>query len=196
VRVETLTTVAPQPMEEIVRVARLHRCESTLLGLSQIGGDNEGTELEGLLSKLDSDVVVLRARPGWQLSETERVLVPVAGRGGHDYLLARLLGSLSRHQKRLVTFVRVVPTDTTPAALRRIDRDLRRMARDYVGSQCEREVIKSDDPVTAIAQRSEQSGLVILGIQRIGPRQKLFGEFTRRIATLSDCPIIVISRRG
>ena len=36
VPVETLTTVSPDPMPEIARVAKLHRCESVLLGLSQI----------------------------------------------------------------------------------------------------------------------------------------------------------------
>ena len=196
VRAETLTTVSPQPMEEIARVARLHRCESVLLGLSKISEDSAGRDLEGLLSRLDSDVVVLRATAGWQLSETERILVPVAGRGGHDYLLARLLGSLSRQQKRQMTFLRVVPTDMSTAELKRVRRELDRMARDNVGGRCEREVIQSDDPVAAVTELAEDSGLLILGVQRIGPRRKLFGSFTRQIARQSNCPIIVISRRG
>lgn len=196
VRVEALTTVSPQPMEEIARVARLHRCESVLLGLSEIAEDGEGTELESLLSKLDTDVVVLRAAKDWQLADTQRILVPVAGRGGHDYLLARLLGSLSRKQKRQVTFLRVVPTETSPADLKRVKRDLDRLARDNAGTRCEREVIQSDDPEQAIAQRADESSLVILGVQRIGPRRKLFGGFTRQIAAQTTCPIIVISRRG
>lgn len=196
VRVETLTSVSPQPMEEIVRVARLHRCESVLLGLSEFAEDGKGTELEDLLSRLDTDVVVLRASKDWKLAATQSILVPVAGRGGHDYLIARLLGSLSRIQKRQITFVRVVPTDTPAAELKRVKRDLDRMARDNAGGRCEREVIQSDDPAGAISQRAEESGLVILGIQRIDPRHKLFGEFTRQIAMQSDCPMIVISRRG
>jgi len=135
VRAETLTTVAKQPMEEIARVAQLHRCESVLLGLSEFEEDSHGTPLEGLLSRLSSDVVVLRAPKNWQLSDTQKILVPVAGRGGHDYLLARLLGSLSRKQKRHVTFLRVVPTSTPPSELKRIKRDLDRMARDNVGGR-------------------------------------------------------------
>ena len=196
VRAETLTTVARQPMEEIARVAQLHRCESVLLGLSEIGVDSRDTPLEGLLSQLSSDVVVLRAPRNWQLSDTQKILVPVAGRGGHDYLLARLLGSLSRMQKRQVTFLRVVPTNTPPSELKRIRRDLNRMARDNVGGPCEREVVQSDDAVQEITQRADESGLIILGIQRIGPRQKLFGSFTRSIARQTACPIIVLSRRG
>jgi nucleotide-binding universal stress UspA family protein len=37
---------------------------------------------------------------------------------------------------------------------------------------------------------------VILGVQRIGPKQKLFGGFTRQIARQTQCPIVVLSRRG
>jgi amino acid transporter/nucleotide-binding universal stress UspA family protein len=197
VRVETLTTVSPRPMEEIVRVARLHRCESALLGLSEIEADGAGTELEGLLSALDADVVLLRAPGGWQLSKAERILVPVGGRGGHDYLLARLLGSLSRSQQpREVAFVRAVPTQTSARQRAKISQELDQMARDYLGEACQRELLCSDDPAGDIARLADRCGLMILGVQRIGPRQKLFGKFTRRIAQEASCPILVISRRG
>lgn len=198
VRVETLTTVSPQPMEEIARVARLHRCESVLLGLSEIGDDSDSkdTPLESLLGKLTTDVVVLRTRVGWRLADSETILVPVGGRGGHDYLLARLLGSLSRKQRQHVKFLRVVPTDTSPNDLKKIRRDLARIARENVGGRCEQEVIQSDDAVGAIVEAASSCGLLVLGVQRIGPRQKLFGSFTRRIARLTDCQLMIISRRG
>ncbi len=60
VPVETLTSVSANPMVEIARAARLHRCESVLVGFSQITGTNESTPVERLLSQIDSDVVVLR----------------------------------------------------------------------------------------------------------------------------------------
>ena len=82
------------------------------------------------------------------------------------------------------------------AELKRVRRELDRMARDNVGGRCEREVIQSDDPVAAVTELAEDSGMLILGVQRIGPRRKLFGSFTRQIARQSNCPIIVISRRG
>ena len=195
VPVETLTTVSTEPMEEIARVARLHRCESVLLGLSEIKEDGLDTPLEGLLSQLDSDVVVLRAKENWQLSETRKILVPVGGRGGHDYLLARLLGSLTRLQQCQVTFVRVVSPDIQAADLRRVQRELDRTAYDNVFGDSEQIILQSDSPAAAITQAAQEQ-LVILGAQRIGPHRKLFGEFTRQIARQSDCPLIVISRRG
>jgi nucleotide-binding universal stress UspA family protein len=193
---EALTTVAAQPMEEIARVAELHRCESVLLGLTQLGNDQDASSLERLLGRLETDVVVLRAPKDWQLSDADSVLVPVAGRGGHDRLLTRLLGSLSRAQKREVTFVRVVPESTSAKELNRVQRDLTRTARDNLRGTCEKEVIQSDDPIAAIAERAQQCGLLVLGIQRLGPREKLFGSFTRELASRTSCPIIVLSRRG
>lgn len=196
VRCETLTTVSSKPMEEIARVAKLHRCESVLLGLSEITEDSQDTPLEGLLGQLETDVVVLRAPKNWQLAKTERILVPVGGRGGHDYLLTRLLSSLSRKQKRQVKFLRVVPPSTSAMERKRIEREVARTAKENSGAECEREVIVSDDAIATIAEQAGDSGLIILGVQRLGPKQKLFGTFTRKIAQQTKSPIIVISRRG
>ena len=196
IRPETLTTVAPEPMSEIARVARLHRCESMLLGLSKITDDDHGSPLESLLSEIDVDVVILRAPPNWRLSDVERILVPVAGRGGHDHLLARLLGSLTRKIDCPVSFLRVVRKEIAPKRLRRAERDLARLAHDNMREGSETEVLRSDDAVAAIAERANECGLIILGVQRIGRNKKLFGDFTRKIATMTACPIIVMSRRG
>ena len=196
IRAEALTTVAPQPMQEIARVARLHRCQSVLLGLSKISADKRGAPLESLLGAIDADVVVLRARKDWQLAQAKKILVPVAGRGGHEHLLARLLGSLSRTATREVIFLRVVPTSAKSDEVRRVKRDLARLAHDNLREQAETEVILSDDAISAIAERADQCDLLILGIKRIGRRKKLFGEFIRNVAGRTSCPIIVMSRRG
>jgi len=195
VPVETLTTVSAEPMAEIARVAKLHRCESVLLGLSEISDDSHDTPLEGLLGQLETEVVVLRAAEHWQLSETRRILVPVAGHGGHDYLLARLLASFSRQQQCHVTFLRVVPENIDASDFRRASRDLDRMAHDNLIGNSEQVLVKSDDPADVIT-KAAAGQLLILGVQRIGPRRKLFGQFTRKVARQTKSPLIVISRRG
>jgi APA family basic amino acid/polyamine antiporter len=195
VRTETLTTVSPKPMEEIARVAGLHRCESVLVGLSQIDDDSEHSPVERLLSRIDTDVVILRAAQNWQLADSQKILVPVAGRGGHDHLLARLLASLSRKQRREVTFIRVVDTQTAPEEIKRIEREVDRLAYDNGAGNSHRKVILADDPVTAIIEQAADTDLIILGIQRISPKQKLFGSFTVELANRSVSPIIVMSRR-
>lgn len=196
IRFESLTTVASHPMEEIARVAELHRCESVLLGLSEISSAQDGMPLEQLLGQLDTDVVILRAPQNWQLSDAKNVLVPVAGRGGHDHLLARLLGSLSRAQKREVTFLRCIAQSAPERLRQRTERELVTLAKDNLPGPCERKVVRSDDPIAAVAEAAEQCGLLILGIQRLGRREKLFGRFTRELAKRTTCPLIVISRRG
>jgi hypothetical protein len=194
--VEMLTTVAAQPMDEIVRVAQLHRCESVLLGLSAISEDNHGTHLEYVLGQLDAHVVVLRSRQDWRLGDARKILVPIAGRGGHEHLRAQLLGSLLRDAEREVTFLRVLPEDARPEEVRRAEWDLTRLAEDEGRKSHRVEVVQGDDALGIVAERADQSDLLILGIQRVERRKKLFGWFTRQIAQRTSCPIIVMSRRG
>lgn len=196
IRVEALTTVAPQAMEEIARVARLHRCDSVLLGLSELSQDSRGTHLEALVGALDANVVVLRSRENWNLARAKKILVPIRGRGGHQHLLAQLLGSILRGAEREVTFLRVLPSGVGQDDLRRATRELSRLAHDYVRQRSEVQVLQSDDPLATVAERASESDLLILGVQREGKHMKLFGRFTRQIAARTACPIIVLSRRG
>ncbi|TWT54020.1 Serine/threonine exchanger SteT [Rubripirellula amarantea] len=196
IRAETLTTVSHEPMEEIARVARLHRCESVLLGLSEITEDATDSPIEGLLGRLEADVVVLRAPPHWHLVQEQRILIPVAGRGINNHLLVRLLGSLQRRQKCEVTFFRVIPEDASDAEAKRAKRELLNLASLNFSGACQCEVVRNDDPITAVVEASRFAGLIVLGVQRIGPKKKLFGRFTRSVARQTDCPLVVISRRG
>jgi amino acid transporter/nucleotide-binding universal stress UspA family protein len=196
IHAEALTTVAAEPMNEIARVARLHRCQSLLLGLSEISEKSAGAPLERLLGEIDADIAVLRASKDWRLSDAKRILVPVAGRGGHEHLLARLLGSLLRTGDREVTFLQVLPVSVPPEEARRVKKILQSLAHDEVGERGAVEVIQSDDAISAVAERAADCDLMILGIQRLGRRNKLFGGFTRQLAARTSCPLIAISRRG
>ena len=192
IRAESLMTVAAEPMVEIARVVKLHRCESVLLGLSKITDQSDGASLEWLLSTISADVVVFRAGLKTKLADVKKILVPVAGRGGHEYLLARLLGSLARSAKREVKFVRVVREGTSRDDIRKARKEISRVAQDNVSGRCEWDVIESNDVVDVIAQLANQSDLLILGAQRAAAR-RIFGTFTREIAARTDCGVIVMS---
>ena len=196
IRVEMLTSLAPHPVEEIARVARLHRCESVLLGLTDTAVETKSGHLESLLGTLDADVVVLRSPQGWQLAKAEKILIPIAGHGSHEYLLALLLGSLLRSRKRQVTFLRVLPTSAGQTAVRSARRKLVRLAADAAPEHYQIEVLQNDDPLAIVTARAAASDLTILGVQRHDRSKKLLGEFTSRIAQRTSCPLIVISRRG
>ena len=57
-------------------------------------------------------------------------------------------------------------------------------------------VVMSDDMVAEVAERSAGSDLVILGLQRIGRRRKVFGEQMLEIAQAVKCPLLMINQRS
>jgi amino acid transporter/nucleotide-binding universal stress UspA family protein len=193
IRAESLMTVASEPMEEIARVVKLHRCESVLIGLSKISEETDGASLEWLLSTIGADIVVFRSGGGSQLEDAKRILVPVVGRGGHEHLLARLLGSLTRASRREVTFLRVVPEETSDDEIRKSEKELARVAQDNVRAKSQWIVVRSNDVVGTIAERANESDVLILGAQRVARSQRLFGTFTRQIAARTECALIVMS---
>lgn len=193
---EALTTVASQPWPEIARVARAHRCESLLLGLSRLTEEATGSPVDQIISTVDSDIVVLRAEAAWRLSGARRILVPLAGRAVHERLLARLLASIARGGQRSVDFLRVLPEGSSQAERGRAERALRDMAYELWPSTPGIEVATGSEPVKAVAERAVASDLVILGVQRMSRRQKLFGHFTLKLAREISTPMLVISSRG
>jgi nucleotide-binding universal stress UspA family protein len=148
------------------------------------------------MSHVYCDMVVLRAPKGWQLADARRITVPIAGRGGHNRLLARLLASLSRSNHRDIAFLRVLPERATAQELRQAERELRSTARDLCVSSTETTVVASDAAVDTVAKHGDESDLVILGMQRVSRRQKVFGQFAIQVARKTSCPILLISRRG
>ncbi len=193
---EALTTVARHPWQEISRVARLHACESLLLGLSDFTEDKTAAELEQLMNDVQSDVVVLRPpQSGWRISEANRILVPVGGHGGHDSLRARLLSSLWRASEREITFMQIVPASTSAQALKRIHQELLLFAQEEVPGTPNIEIILQSGPVAEeVAGLAQNYDLVVLGLPRLSHRRRVFGDVTLAIARDTACALIMISR--
>lgn len=196
IQVAMLITVAPRPMEEIARVAQLHCCESVLLGLSHISEKGDFEQYEFILNAVDASVVVLRSPKKWQVAEAERILIPFAGRGDHDYLLALLLGSLLRSGKRQVTFLRVLPTNGSPGTVRRARRALVNLGADLPCESYHVEALRADDAVAEVVAHATAFDLTILGVRRSDHQKKMIGDFPRQIAQSVSYPLIVISIRG
>lgn len=193
---EHLTTISPNPWVEIVRVARIHRCQCLLVGFSRLTEPGVGSQLESLMSGIATDVVVLRAPEGWLLRDARRVLVPIAGRGSHDVLRARLLGSISRLGAREITLLRVVSESASDLACAQAQLALSHIARDEVPHASKFVVARSNNVAEAIAEHATASDLVVLGLQRRGRQRKSFGDVAVRVAERSSCAIVMISRRG
>ena len=188
---EALMTIAPQPWPEIVRVSRLHRCESLLLGLSDVNS----AYLEELISSVACDVVVLHAPSGWHAAGVHRVLVPTRGLGAHDKFRARLLGSLCRTGEREVTFLQVLPERESALQCERAQRRLAQFADEEVPNRASALVVRHDKPIEEIARRAEHFDLVVLGLERIGKNRRRFGQLAPVLAQRIDCATVMISRR-
>jgi basic amino acid/polyamine antiporter, APA family len=195
---EALTTIAQDPFSEISRVARDYRCESVVLGFSKIVEQIRGGNLERLLSRLDSDIVILRAQPGWTMHSVKRILVPVAGKGSQDELRSRLLSSFYRSSPLSleIIFLRILPEHISDEKVEHERRELENLSRDEVPTTPSIRIERSSRIVPTIAGLAEEADLLVLGLQRLGRHRKLFGQVTFEILQKTNCPTIMISHRG
>ncbi|MEM7456699.1 MAG: amino acid permease, partial [Planctomycetota bacterium] len=193
---ETLITVADEPWPEIARVAEDHNCCSMVLGFNVLEGSGVAQQLDDLVSEVTCDIVLLRAPERLHGKRLQKILVPVAGRGAHDELLARLLGSLDRTADRDVTFLRVLPEGASEEKRRNVQNELSITARDNHLPDARIEVVCSSDPVGAVANLAGEHDVTVLGVQRGGKNKKIFSNFSLKLAEQTDGPLIFISRGG
>jgi amino acid transporter len=192
---EWLTTVAQDPWTEIARVAKVHGCESLLVGLGELTRESMETRVGGLINAVQSDVVILRAAEGWTPAAANSILVPVGGRRDQSELRARLLANLSRSQSRRVTYLRVLPENASERLWRQAEAGLARLAQDESAGHGEVVLERSDNPLGVLVEASKNFDLVVVGLQRLAHRRRTFGELTLRLATETSTPLILISRR-
>lgn len=193
---EALITTAPEPWAEIRRIAGLHECESLLLGLGNLSPGTQALEadLESLLNDVDCNVAIVRAPTEWRLSQAEKILVPVGGRGDHE-LRAQLLGALSRAAPREIVFFSSVDPRAGDEELRRRRADIEQLADIRIPGSPTVEVVRAEDPAGAVIARAAEADLVVLGLKDVGWGRKVFGEMSLRIAHESPAATIMLSYR-
>ncbi len=193
---EALITIGDNPWREISRVAGAYQCEILLLGFGNLGEELMTGPLEKLMSEVNSDVVILRVPRRWDLGGVRRVLIPSGGRRDQSPIRARLVGSLCRAGEREVTYLQVLPAGATASAEGRARRDLEKLVRDEAPGDNRVEIVRRDNVVAEVVERAAASDLLILGLQRLSRRNKVFGERVLEIARRTSCPLIMISRRS
>ena len=155
-------------------------------------------QYEELIKELNSkkSKTSLKFRQKWTPDAIERVIVPVGGRGKHDALRARLLGSLGRQSAgRVHRFVRVMPPGTAPEVLAQAERELEVFASEETPHHPEAQVIEADDVVEALAAMAQPNDLLVLGLHQHRGR-RLFGEVALRLARRTDAAVLMISHRA
>ena len=191
---EALTTIADDPWREIDRVAGEHRCESIVLGMSQISDKLEGTALDDLLSAVNRDFVILRAARGWTAKRVRRVLVPLGRGGDHEVLRARLLGNLARTAGVRITFLAVLPEDSSVREVQRARKQLKRIASDEAPGRFDVVVEQAADVSRTLIDWVSRSDLTVLGLQRTSEKTRIFGKLVVEIARATERPLLLISR--
>jgi amino acid transporter len=193
--VETLFTMATDTVSEIVRVARLHRCETVVMGAPTLEEPNVEARLEDLIAQLDADVVLVRAPRRWRVEQVRRVLVPIGGTREHSRPRARVLASLGRSEACEITFLRTVRRSAPDDVRRRAERDLRALARDEAEGQYEVVVEEADHPREAILRHAAAADLVLMGLQRDRLAGHAIGRLVQSVAAGSDVPLVLIGSR-
>jgi amino acid transporter len=197
VRVEALATVSGDPWGEIGRVARAHRCEGVLLGMTDLTDDTQRQRIERLAGRLPGAVVILRAPSGWKPESVQKVLVPIGGRGANNVLRARLLAGLYRHlgEGLGVRYMLVQPSSTPEAKVLEVETLWSELVADEAPPGAKVEVTRSDEVGGAIVAAADQSDLVILGLNQVGDRP-VFGNLVTRVVSETNCAVLVIGQPG
>jgi hypothetical protein len=193
---ETLFVVGNDAWREISRVARLHRCETVVLGSPPSGVDGATHKLEGFIATLDADVAVVRAARRWRMAGVRRVLVPLGGRGHHSRLRARLLASLTRSDGCSITFLLSLPPSASPEQRRRLEREVRSLARDEAEGHFEVVIETEANPVDAILRHAAESDLLVMGFQHGPLARRVFGPLIRELIERCDSPVILLGSRN
>ena len=192
---EALITSAPEPWGEIRRIADEHRCESLLFGIPKTIEGKFDRELEELINGVDCDVAMMRAPDDWRIGGAKRVLVPIAGKSDEHELRARVLATISRELPRDLVFLSVIPSQATDDELASAVKAVTRLSDMKIPGSPTIEVVRSDDPATAILAAAVRCDLVVLGMRRSRGGRKMLGAVNRKIAAEAACAVMVLSRR-
>ena len=192
---EALITMGEKPWREIERVANRYRCESLVLGFGQLEESLMTGSLEKIMSRVEGDIVIVRAPEAWTIDQVQKILVPAAGRRDQSPVRAHLIGNICRTRPREVTYLRILPADTDPKNERLARRELRKLAEDEAPDVSSVSVVRGDDTISEIVERAAECDLLIVGLQRLGRRRKFFGKLVLEIAERTTCPLLMISRR-
>jgi hypothetical protein len=152
-------------------------------------------DLELLLNNVDCDVGIMRAPNGWHASQANRILVPIAGKGGDHEFRVRLLASLCRANHRLVTFVTVVSPDASEQEIADTRMRIQKLSEVRIPGELNVRVLRSHAPLDALLEESKNYDLIVLGLRSVGWGKRVFGTFTLKIAAEASCATLLLSRR-
>lgn len=199
VRVEALATVSSDPWTEIGRVASAHRCESVLLGMTDLHDTRRRRKIEDLAHSLYCATIILRAPQGWNPQSVRKILVPIGGRGTNNTLRARLLAGLYRSlgEQVQVNYLLVRPPKTLDAEVASTERTWAGLIADEAPPGAQIEVRRAPAVGAAILEATREASvdLVILGLNEVHHRP-VFGNLVTRVVNETETAVLVVGQAG
>lgn len=193
---EALTTVDPEPWNEILRVSKLYNCETVLLGLNTITDDTVDNRFIELLNSVHCHVVGLKTIPGWQPETAKRILVPTTGKSDHSVLRARLLAAFSMHFEPQITYLQAIPATLSPEHERRIRRELHSVAIDEGVNNARLLIERTNDIAKTLLQHAQESDLVIMGMPRFNAQNRTFTPLITQMAQEISGALMLIRHKN
>ena len=198
-RCEGLTTVGSDAWAEICKAAHTHRCATVLMGLSDLESQAARKRIEQLANQVDSNLVLLRAPPGFRPRRVRRILVPIGGKGVHNALRARLIAGM--HRDCIggvdVTYLLVVAEATPLPVAEQFQRVHRELVRDEARLvPREVQVVRSDDVIEAIAETADGFDLLVLGLAQTRQGERVIGRISGPIIARTRCPVMLVSAKN
>lgn len=93
-----------------------------------------------------------------------------------------------------VTLLTMIPEHASPEDESAAHKRLERMASDKAKSRAGTELVKTDDAIGAIVERTAEHDVLILGLHRASGGKRVFGEFVLTVAQRSQCAVIMLSQ--
>ena len=150
--------------------------------------------IDKLISQLNCNVALLSNPKQCQINTLERVLVPISGRGGHDALRARVLGSLIAGGVKEITLLKILPKNSTRQEIQDQEKSLTIRAQDEARGFARTKVVLSNNAIEGIIEEANSHDIILLGMSKLARSQLGLGAMSIKIAAEVACPTLIIGR--
>lgn len=180
---------------EIVQVAKENACQLILMGYKKDEDPLENSVIHRVINRQPCDVAILKS-DAEEIPRFRRILLPIGGQEVHDHLKARIVHCLAEKENE-VTFLRVMPEQTSNAAVKRAEEALKRYAKMYNIPHARVTIDQEAQIAEAIAARSEQHDFLILGMRKgAWLKSFFFGLIAQQITGQVHCPTLLTKTRS
>ncbi|MCA1802623.1 MAG: hypothetical protein LC662_09200 [Rhodothermaceae bacterium] len=106
-----------------------------------------------------------------------------------------MAASLWRASQPDITFLQILPTNTSNEKVRKSQKDLSRFSGRIIPGKTEARIVLSDDVKGELVRQTAEHDLVIMGLGKPGPNEKAFGSIPLSMAEETNSALIFISNK-